>query len=490
MARSVWIALYLPDLSLQVAHRGLIKDLPLVISSGPGNRPCVYSANDAALRCGVKHDMAIAAARALCAELIVLPREESKEQRALEQVATGVCCFTPNTSLNRQGVLIEVSSTLRLFGGLPVLLRSVRAAVRELGYRAVLGVAPTPLAAWLFARARASNALSGEQKARCGCQDLAQLPPCLADLPLTLFDWPQATLDALASLAVRCVRDLIALPRDGVSKRFGAQIIDDVDKALGRRADPRQWFTPPEAFFTRIELPAEMQDAQMLLLPLRCMLNELQQFLRARGAGADALAIEFEHGSALRTPLAINTSEIAREPSRWEILLRERLGKTALPATVSALSLRVSSWRAYTPVNDSWLPERAVQASAWHALADRLAARLGAGQVFGVRLQDDHRPELAWTRETGRVAPSSSVGKTRPLWLLEQPRTLTQQAARLQYHGDLELIAGPERIETGWWDGRPARRDYFIARNAQGELVWIYRDLYERTQWYLHGVFA
>ena len=492
MASNIWIALFLPDLSLQVAHRGLIKDLPLAISAGPSNRPIVFSANHAAQRCGVQREIALAAARALCAELIVLPREPIKEQQALDQLATGVYSLSPNISLSKQSVLIEVSTTLRLFGGLPALLKRARAAGRELGYRVVIGVAPTALAAWLFAQARTLATLSAEQKARCGCPDLAQLPERLADLPLRLFDWPRETLDALASLAVTRVRDVLALPRDGVSKRFGVAIINDLDKALGLTADPRAWFAPPDTFFTRIELLAETHDAQMLLFPLRRMLSELQQFLLARGAGANTLAIEFEHGSTARTPLIINTSEVTRERARWETLIRERLDKAALPATVSALSLRVSSWQTYTPINASWLLDQATQTSAWHTLADRLAARLGQAQVFSVCVQDDHRPELGWVRaEQSTAKPvKEAARKAPPLWLLEPPRALVLQGQRLQYHGDLQLIAGPERIETGWWDGQPARRDYFIARNALGELVWIYRDLRDRTKWYLHGLFS
>jgi protein ImuB len=52
------------------------------------------------------------------------------------------------------------------------------------------------------------------------------------------------------------------------------------------------------------------------------------------------------------------------------------------------------------------------------------------------------------------------------------------------------LIAGPERIESGWWDGKPAARDYFVARNPRGETLWIYREYGHSEAWYLHGIFA
>jgi protein ImuB len=56
--------------------------------------------------------------------------------------------------------------------------------------------------------------------------------------------------------------------------------------------------------------------------------------------------------------------------------------------------------------------------------------------------------------------------------------------------GPLELLAGPERIESGWWDGGDVARDYFVARMQNEALVWIYREWRGAGGWYLHGVFA
>ena len=53
--------------------------------------------------------------------------------------------------------------------------------------------------------------------------------------------------------------------------------------------------------------------------------------------------------------------------------------------------------------------------------------------------------------------------------------------------GEFALLAGPERIESGWWDGDEAKRDYFVARLPNASLAWVYR---EAGEWYLHGLFA
>jgi len=62
----------------------------------------------------------------------------------------------------------------------------------------------------------------------------------------------------------------------------------------------------------------------------------------------------------------------------------------------------------------------------------------------------------------------------------------------LHEDGPLALLAGPERIESGWWDGDDIARDYFVARTPKASVVWIYRErgALQGGQWYLHGLFA
>jgi protein ImuB len=101
--------------------------------------------------------------------------------------------------------------------------------------------------------------------------------------------------------------------------------------------------------------------------------------------------------------------------------------------------------------------------------------------VCGLATQPDHRPEQAWRRvEPGEWDPREfRQPGPRPLWLLEAPRRLGA--------APFTLLAGPERIECGWWDGDEAKRDYFIARLANDAAGWICR---EGGEWTLHGLFA
>jgi protein ImuB len=76
------------------------------------------------------------------------------------------------------------------------------------------------------------------------------------------------------------------------------------------------------------------------------------------------------------------------------------------------------------------------------------------------------------------------------LWLLPTPQSLVAGGSGPKLQGELELLAGPERIEAGWWDGEAVNRDYFVARNPTGETFWIYREHHHPAAWYLHGVFS
>ena len=72
------------------------------------------------------------------------------------------------------------------------------------------------------------------------------------------------------------------------------------------------------------------------------------------------------------------------------------------------------------------------------------------------------------------------------------PTVGTLVGASLAWQGRSVLIracAGPERIETGWWGGAAARRDYYRVETESGARYWIFRDLAAST-WFLHGLFT
>jgi protein ImuB len=105
--------------------------------------------------------------------------------------------------------------------------------------------------------------------------------------------------------------------------------------------------------------------------------------------------------------------------------------------------------------------------------------------VQGLALVPEHRPELAFRdAEPGTASPPPPTSQ-RPLWLLQTPRPVDRQRLR--------LLAGPERIESGWWDGGDVRRDYYRAVDAADSFLWVYREANggeAPERWFVHGLFA
>lgn len=87
-----------------------------------------------------------------------------------------------------------------------------------------------------------------------------------------------------------------------------------------------------------------------------------------------------------------------------------------------------------------------------------------------------------------------------PAWLMEPPVPLEVRETAPCWQGEpLQLLAGPQRLDSHWWvqrdapDAAPVMRDYFIAQRPAGELVWIYRERAAAPGdvcWFLQGLYA
>ena len=493
----LWISAYLPELSLQSHARGALGQLqgvPLAISDGIVSRPHVHAANTCAREAGITALMPIAAARARAAELLVVPREPAKEQETLHETATWLAQFTPMVSAEKSGVSLEISTSLRLFGGIAALAQRIRTGLKSMGLHAALGIAPTPRAAYVLARA--THTMSGIRMCRAGDATSAQLRERLADIPLVLFDWPHDVIQPLAALGLVRVRDLLKQPRAGLLRRFGVAMLTDLDRALGEAADPREPHRLPEDFSASTDLLFDIIDAERLFIPINMLLNQMEGFLRARGAAANEIVLDLKHNRQLNTRHEFGTRHPLRNADDWLRLIRERLTAQPFPEAVTALKLSAPRLVAFQKQNESWLPTPDIHQEKWRTLLERVASRLGEKSVFSVREVSDHRPEFAWGADKESDYPKAmrmlqiAQDKPRPLLLLTEPRALVTISGAPQHHGTLSLLAGPERIETGWWDGRPVARDYFVAKNPEQEICWIFRDYRFGKKWYLHGVFS
>jgi protein ImuB len=478
---------------------------PVVIADLERNGKVVRACDERAATAGVRAGMAINSALALLPSLHTLARDTRRERQLLEAIARRGLNYTPRVSLEPpDGVLFEVRGSLRLFGGARRLCELLQADLIETtGATVRFAITPTPLASlWLARQAETAHAVLVRRP--------EELPSRLAALPLACTRWPERSQQALGTMGVRTIGACLRLPRDGFARRFGAALLTMLDRATGRLPEPRAAFAAREKFATRRDLEPETGDTERLGRALQPLLAELCGYLRERGRAVQAIEVQLRHRDAATTRVRLRFMQpMGAQPQRIAELLRERLARVALPQPVCAVRLVSGPLVEMTAVPvELFADDRRESGANVPQLVERLRARLGVTAVHGLACVPEHRPEAAWraiepalqtaaghgnqqgrreasaVRETaGTSAHQAGLNGMRPLWLLDEPQCCTSR---------LEFEDGPECIESGWWDGHDIARDYYVARNAQGMRLWVFRNRRSADAhgWFIHGYFG
>jgi protein ImuB len=518
----LWACLFLPSLPLDVFARALSPvdaTRPFAVTTG-GHYPRIVAANAVARDAGIAAEQLVSAALALAPDIVLHDRDRHLETAALDGIAMWATQFTPMVSVAPpDAVLAEIGGSLRLFDGLSRLTTRLAEGACDLGYAARLTLAPTPSAALLFARADRDAASLETQT----------LEDALAPLPLAHLEIAPDIIAILAAAGITTFGQACALPRAALARRVGAGFVATLDRARGLAVDPRPPFVPPARYERKLDLPAPVANVDALAFATNRLTHELTGWLAGRGLGIVEMSLSLAHEryvgvkvpperrfaplpprgqSALGRPggaqtgvpattVRIRLAAPTREPGHLIAVWRERLARVALPAPVEAITLASEVTAPLGGRNLGLLPGD--EAAPTVPLIDRLRARLGEDAVTLVAPRAEHRPERAsengvrddFSESFGgrRKVVSDPTSPPRPVWILAEPEPL----GHLLEAQPWILRDGPERIESGWWDGADVRRDYFVAENPRGEAVWIFRDHrygIDDGEWFLHGVFA
>ncbi len=472
----LWLALRFSRLALELVSAIQATAAPLVIRQQQANRQQVFDANAAAQQLGVRCGMSMKQAQLLVPDIAIVDRDRVRETEGLERLAHWAMQFTSQVVLQPpQGLLLEIGASRRLFGGVTALHRQVIASCQHIGHAPRTSIAPNPQAAWWLSALPRATLISQDRGLRAA----------LAVLPLNCLELPDKQRQALRRMGLQRLGECLGLPRAGLRRRFGAEWLDRLDRALGQQPDPRPCFQPPRRFEARLELPAEVDNCTGLLFGLQRLLRELAGALRGADATIDRLTLTLEYVDRPAADLVLQLLQPQRDPDYLLELWRERLERQTLLAPVGGLRLASVDFQLAEHTSQGLFDQKSGQLVE-QALWERLQARLGRDAVRQPGVLADHRPESAWS--LGHSAEGVPSGQ-RPLWLLDPPERLRQGPEGPWRDGPLRLEQGPERIESGWWQGRWVRRDYFIATDSHGARLWLFRPADERD-WYLHGRFG
>ncbi|MEN9775399.1 MAG: hypothetical protein RL322_2469 [Pseudomonadota bacterium] len=476
----LYLAAHLYRLSIEALSPAPVSSDPAraIIQAGR-----VVQMSASARQAGVLQGQSTATARAICPSITLIDRDPNPEHLALHKIACCALRFTPQISLiepdaqriDPAGLILDIGRSLRLFGGAGALGRHVRQDMQGHGLSARLCMAPTATGAWLLAQQHDGLLIQSPDRLR----------EALQSLPIHTLRSCDPHLESLNAAGLRTIGQLMALPRAGLARRFGPALLAEIDRALGERPDAYRMFEPPSCFDAELELPAAIDSTAPLVEAARRLILQGCGWLSARQTAALRMDFTAHHGR--RTPptsISVRVECASRDPDHWTVLLKEHLQHTRLAAPAQSLHLHCEWTVAQAGQPTELFPDAQAEREQMDRLLDRLQARLGREHVLRLETRADHRPEHAQhlrpgaTTEVQRRVRSQSASLwslPRPVWLIDPPVALAERNNRPYLNSPLRLIAGPERIETGWWDRELALRDYFIAEDSGHHLLWIFR---------------
>ncbi len=487
-----WIGLHFADLALAAAlgamnveERVQRLSVPWAIMEADRFKR-VIACNALAWQRGIRPGHRMNAAIALCAELLLVPRDNAAEVAFLKCIASECLRYTATVSVQAPNeLLLEVRGSFRLFGGPQALLERIEADLRR--HEAGLKVALAPTA-------RSAQWLARDAKSPRLCLPRA-LPSALSSLPLSSLHWPLALELQLVRFGVTTVGDLLRLSRKDLGRRIGGAAVAELQQALGRAPwlHPR-WSTEP-TYHDRLVLDFDVETTELLEKLLSRPLARLRRTLVTGALAIDTLALTLKHREC-DTQVMVRLQAPTADTKHLASLLHEHLDRLVLPAPVREVLLTVPRLRLARPqtralgIDPTDRTEASADPEAAQRLLEQLQSRFGVARVRALALNAHHLPERAQHAspptgvEPPRVRPPPLAA--RPLWLLATPRPIDAEYR----HGAFLLESSPETIEVEAWEGPAVRRAYYRARTRQGHRWWVFRDLTPPYPWYLHGLYG
>lgn len=445
-----WVCIVFPQLALDGVLRSRPEpDQPLALLAGTPQRRVLQTVNDAARKLGLRPGQSLTAAHALTKAFACAEYDPAQIEYWQQFLAAWAYRFSSQVSVfYPRALLFEIESSLGLFGPWPLLEARLRKELTELGFRHRIVAAPNPAAARILANVYDGLAVADEQ----------YLQHALAPIPIDRAGLDPQAATALSRMGLRTLAQVQALPRHTLARRFDAALLKHLDALCGQRPLALAFYQPPDRFDVRIELNFDVLSHQALLFPLRRLTGDLSAFLCGRDSGVQRFDLHLEHAAEPDSVIEVGLLSAERDAAMLFELARGRLEQVQVTSPVRGFRLVAEDLPVFVPQRQDLFDERPQQTLPWEQLRERLRARLGDEAVQGLRFHADHRPECAW--QTGAdlrpCSPSNNV--QRPGWLLHEPTPLAEQG--------LHILMGPERIESGWWDGADVRRDYYLVRTA------------------------
>jgi protein ImuB len=527
------LSLWFPRLAAERAlrlDRGS-HDGPFAIVAERGNMQVLVSLSAEAEALGLTRGQPLRDAQAICPALLTRPANPVAEAAFLSALRRWAGKFSPWVAEEPPAALVvDLTGCAHLFGGEEALLDQIAADCDDLGLSVHCGIADTLGAAWALARhagqpvpvARSGDAIDqeawatrsravkrrnwekggpaprfetqGGRPSRIAAP--GQTRTALGPLPVAALRLPPETAADLTRLGLRRIADLAGQPRAGLARRFGRQLVQRLDQAMGVEPEPVSPAKAAPAFAVRLTFPDPIGLESDILAALDRLLPALGARLAQAARGARRVRLECHRADQAMEWVEVGLARPSADPDRIRPLLILKIGGIDAGFGIDRLRLEAVETE---PMHDRQHRGHLEAASDGRGrtgpsaqlddLVGRIGARVGLEAITRLHPAESHIPEktakvmaAAWSEPAGDwPAPPAP----RPLLLWRPEPVTAEDAPDLPMafrwrRRDFRTLAGtgPERIAPEWWldepDWRSGVRDYWRVATDTGEMLWLY----------------
>ncbi len=545
------LSLWFPRLAaerLLRLDRGFL-DAPFAVVEDRNNMQVLASLSGEASVAGLTPGQPLRDAQAMCPTLVTRLANPQAEAAFLSVLRRWAGKFSPWVAEEPPASLvIDLTGCAHLFGGEEPLLAQIETDCADLGLSVQCGIADTVGAAWALARfagqpaplSRTGDAIDQEAYAtraravkrrnweRGGAAPktaahidrpnriaaAGKAHSALAPLPVAAMRIDGETATNLTRLGLRKIGDLTGMPRAALARRFGQQLVQRLDQAMGTEPEPVSPAKPALHFAVRLTLPEPIGRDEDIVAAIDRLLPELEARLIKKGRGARRVRMQLFRADSTMQTVEIGMARPSANPDRIKPLLLMKLSE--IDAGFGIDCIRIEA-HVTEPVHAhqhrghvdaaSDVESRLGANTAIDDLIGRVGARIGLEAITRVHPADSHIPEKTWTRlaaawsepSTEWAVPSTPrpicMWRPEPVMADDRPAPPAQFRWRGRMH-TIAALSGPERISPEWWldepDWRSGVRDYWQVTTGTGERLWLYyaHGAAMSSGWFCQGVFA
>lgn len=504
MSAPLFLCLDVRDFAAQTLARlrTEFRKRPLAILTGDSPLESVFGLNQQARSLGLELGMGRLQAESF-EGVSVCPRVKQSEDSDFHLLMKSAERFSPRIeilaspteSATGATLILDISSSERLFGSPERIASAIRHEVETTGFEPSIATSCNAYAAVLVAR---------------GMHRTTVIPPkyeakMLASFPLAVMDLEPEQQETFSSWGIRTLGELAALPQKALIARIGQS--GHRLQALAR-GEYQHMLVPVETSpYAALSENAELEHPVDLLEPLLFLLSRMLEQIVARAAERALAIASVEIKLILDCAMRREHRRVVRpalpESNHQTLLKLVQLDLETHPpeAAVIALYVQAQPARPQT-VQQGLFAAQTPEAGRLEVLLARLRKLVGEDRVGAPELLDSHRPDafrmapfLPLANARASVAPNIPSPALR---MLRPPRTLhvemrDSRLIALFLDGQklpVQEASGPWKASGAWWTlSEWCREEWDVGLGEQERLCC--RVAYDpgARSWYLTGIY-